>query len=57
MANLEIHYADGGHGGPYRDFPAAIREALHGLLQAGDVFITLGAGNIWTVGQQYLEGR
>ena len=48
VSNTDVAY--------FQDF-AAISEALPGLLQAGDVFITLGAGNIWTVGQQYLEGR
>lgn len=30
--------------------------ALPGLLRPGDVLLTLGAGNIWNVGQKWLEG-
>jgi UDP-N-acetylmuramate--alanine ligase len=32
-------------------------EGLDGVLKPGDVFITLGAGNIWTVGQNWLESK
>jgi UDP-N-acetylmuramate--alanine ligase len=28
---------------------------LDEILKPGDVFLTLGAGNIWTVGQRWLE--
>lgn len=31
--------------------------ALPGVLRPGDLFITLGAGNIWTVGQRWLDGK
>ena len=48
VSNTDVAY--------FQDF-AAINEALPELLKAGDVFITLGAGNIWTVGQHYLEIR
>ena len=48
VSNTDVAY--------FQDF-AAINEALPELLKAGDVFITLGAGNIWTVGQHYLENR
>jgi len=34
---------------------ADIEAALPGELKAGDVFITLGAGNIWTAGQKWLD--
>lgn len=30
-------------------------EALSGILKPGDLFITIGAGNIWTVGQRWLD--
>ena len=40
----------------FQDF-AALSEALPGELRENDVFITLGAGNIWTVGQTWLDGR
>lgn len=39
-----------------QDF-AAVSQALPDVLQSGDLFITLGAGNIWTVGQKYLDGE
>ncbi|GFM36671.1 UDP-N-acetylmuramate--L-alanine ligase [Desulfovibrio psychrotolerans] len=39
-----------------QDF-AAVSQALPDVLQPGDLFITLGAGNIWTVGQKYLDGE
>ncbi|MDL2209208.1 UDP-N-acetylmuramate--L-alanine ligase [Desulfovibrio sp. OttesenSCG-928-O18] len=38
----------------FQDF-AGITAALPGELKPGDVFITLGAGNIWTVGQNWLD--
>lgn len=38
----------------FQDFEG-IKEALPGILQPGDVFLTLGAGNIWTVGQYWLD--
>ncbi|GHV52208.1 UDP-N-acetylmuramate--L-alanine ligase [Deltaproteobacteria bacterium] len=34
---------------------AALSAALPKTLQEGDVFLTLGAGNIWTVGQNWLD--
>ena len=34
----------------------AVTEALPGILDRGDIFITLGAGNVWTIGQRYLDG-
>ncbi|SIO19828.1 UDP-N-acetylmuramate--L-alanine ligase [Halodesulfovibrio marinisediminis] len=34
----------------------AVSAKLPDELQDGDIFITLGAGNIWTVGQGYLDG-
>ncbi|CAK7073847.1 MAG: UDP-N-acetylmuramate--L-alanine ligase [Desulfovibrio sp.] len=40
----------------FQDF-AAIQAALPGELQEGDLFLTLGAGNIWTVGQNWLDGK
>lgn len=39
----------------FRDF-AALSAALPETLREGDIFITLGAGNIWTVGQNWLNG-
>ncbi|WBF67176.1 UDP-N-acetylmuramate--L-alanine ligase [Desulfovibrio subterraneus] len=39
-----------------QDFQA-VSDALPDVLQPGDLFITLGAGNIWTVGQKYLDGE
>ena len=38
----------------YPTFEAMSAE-LEGMLEPGDVFLTLGAGNIWQVGQEYLE--
>ena len=32
----------------------AVNEALPDILARGDIFITLGAGNVWTIGQHYL---
>ena len=40
----------------FEDF-AAMQAALGGILREGDLFLTLGAGSIWTVGQNYLDGR
>ncbi|WP_462324640.1 UDP-N-acetylmuramate--L-alanine ligase [Desulfoplanes sp.] len=40
----------------YEDFQA-LGSALPGFLRPGDVFLTIGAGNIWTVGTGYLEGK
>lgn len=39
----------------FPDF-AALTAALPGVLQEGDVFLTMGAGNIWQVGVAWLEG-
>ena len=33
----------------------AMQAALGEILQPGDLFVTLGAGSIWTVGQKYLD--
>ena len=38
----------------FQDF-AEMQAVLPEVLQPGDVFITLGAGNIWTVGQNWLD--
>jgi UDP-N-acetylmuramate--alanine ligase len=38
----------------FPDF-AGIEAALPDVLRPGDVFVTLGAGNIWTVGQNWLD--
>jgi UDP-N-acetylmuramate--alanine ligase len=35
---------------------AAVSSALGDLLEPGDVFLTMGAGNVWQVGQTFLEG-
>ena len=35
----------------------AVNEALPDILARGDIFITLGAGNVWTIGQHYLDGK
>jgi UDP-N-acetylmuramate--alanine ligase len=40
----------------YPDFKA-VSEALPGILQPGDLLLTLGAGNVWQVGQRYLDGQ
>jgi UDP-N-acetylmuramate--alanine ligase len=44
---------------PVRYFESnrALAENLPELLKPGDVFITIGAGNIWTVGQNWLEEK
>ncbi|NLY40412.1 MAG: UDP-N-acetylmuramate--L-alanine ligase [Desulfovibrionales bacterium] len=34
---------------------AMMQDALPAILQPDDLFLTLGAGSIWTVGQQYLD--
>lgn len=39
----------------YRDFDAML-EALPAILKPGDVFLTLGAGNVTTVGPRFLAG-
>ncbi len=33
----------------------AVNEALQHMVQPGDVLLTLGAGNVWQIGQQFLE--
>lgn len=33
----------------------AMQAALDDILQPGDLFLTLGAGSIWTVGQKYVD--
>lgn len=34
----------------------AVASALPGILRPGDVFLTMGAGNVWQAGQAFLEG-
>lgn len=36
---------------------AAMQADLENILHDGDLFLTLGAGSIWTVGQNYLDGK
>lgn len=36
---------------------AAMQAELGGILREGDLFVTLGAGSIWTVGQNYLDRK
>jgi UDP-N-acetylmuramate--alanine ligase len=36
---------------------AAATERLHGEAQAGDVVLTLGAGSVWTAGEELLRRR
>jgi len=38
----------------FPDF-AAVEEALPDMVASGDLLLTLGAGNVWQVGQHYLE--
>ncbi|MGE4296399.1 MAG: UDP-N-acetylmuramate--L-alanine ligase [Desulfovibrionaceae bacterium] len=38
----------------YPDFDV-VNEALPSILRPGDLLLTLGAGNVWTVGQKYLD--
>jgi len=40
----------------FEDF-ASMQSALGEILQPGDLFLTLGAGSIWTVGQGYLDEK
>ncbi len=35
----------------------AVNEVLPEILERGDIFITLGAGNVWTIGQHYLDQK
>ena len=35
----------------------AVNEVLPEILERGDIFITLGAGNVWTIGQHYLDEK
>ena len=46
VSNTDVAY--------FQDF-AGVEAALPDMLQPGDVFLTLGAGNIYTVGQHWLE--
>lgn len=39
----------------FPDFDA-VKNALPAVLREGDMFLTLGAGSIWTVGRDFLEG-
>lgn len=48
VSNVDVDY--------FQDF-AALSAALPDVLQEGDLFLTLGAGNIWTVGQGWLDGK
>jgi UDP-N-acetylmuramate--alanine ligase len=34
-----------------------MQSALGEILQQGDLFLTMGAGSIWTVGQGYLDEK
>jgi UDP-N-acetylmuramate--alanine ligase len=38
------------------DLPHCL-EVLDDILQTGDILLTLGAGNIWTLGEQFLQGE
>jgi UDP-N-acetylmuramate--alanine ligase len=40
----------------FTDFEAT-SASLPSVLKPGDLFITLGAGSVWTVGQDYLNGK
>jgi len=40
----------------FPDFPAVERK-LADVLESGDLFLTLGAGSVWQVGQRFLEAR
>jgi UDP-N-acetylmuramate--alanine ligase len=40
----------------FEDF-GSMQAALGEILQPGDLFLTLGAGSIWTVGQGYLDEK
>ncbi len=46
VSNTDVTY--------FQDF-AALSETLPDTLKPGDLFLTLGAGNIWTVGQGWLD--
>ncbi len=48
VSNTQVDY--------HPDF-ASVCAALPAVLQPGDLLLTIGAGNVWTVGQAYLEGR
>jgi UDP-N-acetylmuramate--alanine ligase len=48
VSNTDVDY--------FQDFDA-MRAALPETLRPGDLFLTLGAGSIWTVGQFYLDGE
>jgi UDP-N-acetylmuramate--alanine ligase len=48
VSNTDVDY--------FQDFEA-MRAALPETLRPGDLFLTLGAGSIWTVGQFYLDGE
>ncbi|NCC25143.1 MAG: UDP-N-acetylmuramate--L-alanine ligase [Deltaproteobacteria bacterium] len=39
----------------FEDFDQVV-QALPGILAENDLLLTLGAGNVWTVGQAYLDG-
>jgi UDP-N-acetylmuramate--alanine ligase len=40
----------------FEDF-AAVEEALPGILKSGDLLLTLGAGNVWSIGQHWLDKK
>ncbi len=40
----------------FEDFDA-VSAALPGLLRPGDLLLTMGAGNVWQVGQKFLEAK
>jgi UDP-N-acetylmuramate--alanine ligase len=48
VSNTDVAY--------FQDF-ADLSKALPGILKPGDIFITQGAGSIWTVGQKWLDGK
>jgi UDP-N-acetylmuramate--alanine ligase len=48
--------AHGHRGVEYLGEAAAAVERLKKDLRAGDVFFTMGAGDVWRVGEQLLEG-
>jgi UDP-N-acetylmuramate--alanine ligase len=38
------------------DLPHCL-ELLQDVLQSGDILLTLGAGNIWQLGEQFIRGQ
>lgn len=41
----------------YRPQPAAMLRSLRAEVMPGDLLLTLGAGNVWRVGEEFLKGR